>query len=32
MEKKYLHGKCDDISNLFDIITNFECEDELFNN
>jgi hypothetical protein len=30
--KKYLHGKCDDVSNLFDIITNFECEDELFNN
>jgi len=30
--KKYLHKKCDDVYNLFDIITNFECEDELFNN
>lgn len=26
---KYLHNKCDDIYKLYDIITKYECEDEL---
>jgi hypothetical protein len=29
---KYLHNKCDDIYKLYDIITKYECEDQLLSN